>query len=233
MANAGTHHDAAESVHWGTPGKIITPVKSFFGGKIDLDPCSNDGSIVQAVVEYKLPHIDGLKAPWAVNGPRTSTYVNPPFGRFYIRDDLQVIYSAKEWTRGRKLWKSYCDGNHLHLDEAATLACGAISDAEAARFTAYSIKDWVLRCKRAAYEEECEVISLLPAATDTGHWQDIIFPFAHSVCFIKGRLQFLGNVKGPAPMATALAYFGPNPALFGEHFRSLGTIRHRDTGVRY
>ena len=46
----------SQSLDWGTPEKYIAAVKRFFGGKIDLDPCSNKYSIVQAEVEYRLPH---------------------------------------------------------------------------------------------------------------------------------------------------------------------------------
>ena len=61
---------------WGTPSKYVHAVKSVFGGYIDLDPCSNEFSIVNAKVEYKLPYQDGLKETW--NFPKI--YVNPPYG---------------------------------------------------------------------------------------------------------------------------------------------------------
>ncbi|MFA6922574.1 MAG: hypothetical protein WC216_12090, partial [Gallionella sp.] len=52
------------SQEWGTPEKYVQAVREFFGGQIDLDPCSNKYSIVQAKVEYKLPIHDGLKVSW-------------------------------------------------------------------------------------------------------------------------------------------------------------------------
>lgn len=64
------------SQSWGTPAKYVKAVKDFFGGDIDLDPCSNDYSIVKARVEFKLPTHDGLKQIW--NYP--TIYVNPPYG---------------------------------------------------------------------------------------------------------------------------------------------------------
>ena len=64
------------SHEWCTPAKYVNAVKKFFGGKIDLDPCSNDDSIVNATVEYRLPEKDGLKEIWNFN----KIYVNPPYG---------------------------------------------------------------------------------------------------------------------------------------------------------
>jgi hypothetical protein len=66
-----------KSQDWGTPEKYVTAVKQFFGGKIDLDPCSNPYSIVKATREYQLPHQDGLQETW--DYPRI--YVNPPYGK--------------------------------------------------------------------------------------------------------------------------------------------------------
>ena len=65
-----------QSQEWGTPGKYVEAVKRVFGGSIDLDPCSNEHSIVRATVEYTLPAQDGLKESW--DYPRI--FVNPPYG---------------------------------------------------------------------------------------------------------------------------------------------------------
>ncbi len=64
------------SQHWGTPKKYIQAVKKVFGGSIDLDPCSNPYSLVEAKIEYSLPLKDGLKQSW--DFPKI--YVNPPYG---------------------------------------------------------------------------------------------------------------------------------------------------------
>lgn len=64
------------SQHWGTPEKYIQAVKRVFGGAVDLDPCSNEYSLVEAKVEYALPKHDGLKQSW--NFP--TIFVNPPYG---------------------------------------------------------------------------------------------------------------------------------------------------------
>ncbi|MDI9358083.1 MAG: DNA N-6-adenine-methyltransferase [Phycisphaerales bacterium] len=63
------------SQSWETPLKYVNAVKDLFGGYIDLDPCSNEYSIVRAKTEYRLP-TDGLKEIW--NFP--TIYVNHPYG---------------------------------------------------------------------------------------------------------------------------------------------------------
>jgi len=64
------------SQEWGTPEKYVNAIKDFFGGRIDLDPCSHKYSIVHARTEYQLPKHDGLRESW--NFP--TIYVNPPYG---------------------------------------------------------------------------------------------------------------------------------------------------------
>ena len=62
----------------------------FFGGHIDLDPCSNKYSIVHAKTEYRLPHRDGLHESWDFR----TVYVNPPYGI-----DKERGTSIKTWLR--------------------------------------------------------------------------------------------------------------------------------------
>lgn len=66
----------SQSQTWGTPKKYVDAVKRFFGGTIELDPCSNEFSIVRAQTEYMLPEHDGLKEIWDFS----TIYVNPPYG---------------------------------------------------------------------------------------------------------------------------------------------------------
>lgn len=76
------------SQEWGTPEKYATAVTRVFGGDIDLDPCSNESSIVRAATEYRLPERDGLKESW--DFPRI--FVNPPYGI-----DKERGTSIKHW----------------------------------------------------------------------------------------------------------------------------------------
>ena len=64
------------SLEWGTPKKYVSAVRCVFDGDIDLDPCSNEHSIVGASIEYRLPKHDGLAESWDF----ARIYVNPPYG---------------------------------------------------------------------------------------------------------------------------------------------------------
>lgn len=66
----------SKSQHWGTPEKYVNAVRQVFGGQIDLDPCSNETSLVNAAVEYRPPELDGLLESWNFR----HIYVNPPYG---------------------------------------------------------------------------------------------------------------------------------------------------------
>lgn len=76
------------SQSWGTPHKYVKAVKEVFGGTIDLDPCSNEYSVVEAKVEYRLPKHDGLKESWNY----CTIYVNPPYGI-----DKKMSTTIKNW----------------------------------------------------------------------------------------------------------------------------------------
>lgn len=75
---------------WGTPRKYVDAVRAVFGGDIQLDPCSNEFSIVRARVEYRLPDNDGLKDSWGFS----SIYCNPPYGR-----DSSRRTSIRDWLK--------------------------------------------------------------------------------------------------------------------------------------
>lgn len=77
-----------KSRDWGTPKKYVDAVKEVFGGTIDLDPCSNSYSIVNARIEYQLPRRDGLRESWNFS----TIYINPPYGI-----DKEHRTSIKHW----------------------------------------------------------------------------------------------------------------------------------------
>jgi hypothetical protein len=84
------------SQHWCTPCKYVNAVKEMFDGTIELDPCSNKFSIVNARVEYILPENNGLSHEWNFG----TIYVNPPYGADRIRGT-----TIKDWLRK-------CAGSH-------------------------------------------------------------------------------------------------------------------------
>ena len=88
----------SQSVNWCTPPKYVDAVRRVFNGKIALDPCSNEWSIVNAETEYRLPDQDGLRESWDF----ATIYVNPPYG------------SDKERGTTIKHWLYKCAYAHKH-----------------------------------------------------------------------------------------------------------------------
>ena len=77
---SGSDVEVLDSDSWctpeGGPGMFgLAPVREFFGGGVDLDPCSNKLSTVGARLAYTIAD-DGLSQPWAgrvwVNHPYSS-----------------------------------------------------------------------------------------------------------------------------------------------------------------
>ena len=78
----------SQSVHWCTPPNYVEAVKQVFGGRIELDPCSNEWSMVEAETEWTLPAVDGLLQEWEYS----TIYVNPPYGA-----DRERNTTIKHW----------------------------------------------------------------------------------------------------------------------------------------
>lgn len=78
------------STSWCTPMKYVQSINQFYNNNIELDPCSNDDSIVNAKVKYIYPINDGLKDSWDYK----NIFVNPPCGR-----DKDHKTSIKDWLK--------------------------------------------------------------------------------------------------------------------------------------
>ena len=77
---------------------------------------------------------------------------------------------------------------------------------------------------KASESSNATTVCLIPARPDTKAWQEIIFPNARAICFIKGRLKF-GNSKDSAPFPSALVVFGNDITESQEEcFKSLGSL---------
>lgn len=94
------------SQSWGTPHKYVKAVKDVFGGKIHLDPCSNEYSVVNAEIEYRLPSQDWLEGSW--NYP--TIYVNPPYWIDKIR-----------WTTIKNWLEKCAEANEVYGSEVIAL----------------------------------------------------------------------------------------------------------------
>ncbi len=103
---AGRNSAESISQNWCTPPKYVYAIREFFKDSIDLDPCSNRHSVVNAAVEYSLPDVDGLQASW--NFPRV--FVNPPYGR-----DRERGTTIRDWLR------KCAEANAVHGSEVLAL----------------------------------------------------------------------------------------------------------------
>ena len=88
----------SQRVDWCTPQKYVGAIKRVFGGRIALDPCSNQWSIVTAETEYSLPEHNGPRESWDF----PTIYVNPPYG------------ADKERETTIKHWLFKCAHAHKH-----------------------------------------------------------------------------------------------------------------------
>jgi len=69
----------SDSDAWCSPPEIADPLADFHGGPVDIDPCSNEQSIILARMAYT--H-SGLVLPWCLKRPvARSGYQNDPYSQ--------------------------------------------------------------------------------------------------------------------------------------------------------
>jgi hypothetical protein len=101
---------------WCTPPTIGDPLVELFGGPVDVDPCSNTRSIIQARLAYRR---GGLVLPWRLKTPVDRTvYENDPYSKSALWTDkmlreldlenvaeivrLSIMATSTEW------WEAMC-----------------------------------------------------------------------------------------------------------------------------
>ncbi len=172
------------NLSWNTPDYLLEKIRVYFNGTIDLDPCSNPGSIVQATDNWVLPYRDGLEESW---GERKRVYVNPPYGSSYILDGRCLL--PKEYRELPPEKKIQCKKQNIFK--------------------------WVSKAVSEREDRQNETIMLIPASVETKAWQDIIFKQNFvSVCFLKGRVRFVGSING-CSVPLALVLFSQYPLQVG------------------
>lgn len=102
---------ASLSQNWCTPPKYVRAVREVFDGRIALDPCSNQFSVVNAEVEYHFPAQDGLHERWDY----PTIYVNPPYGA-----DRERGTTIKHWLRRCAVAREQHNSEVLALVPVAT-----------------------------------------------------------------------------------------------------------------
>jgi hypothetical protein len=106
LAKLGVHF-SSESAEWNTPSEIIERVLALFGGRIDLDPCSNSATKPSVpVAKHLTPKEDGLSRVWMGR-----VYMNPPYGQEIGRwvEHLCKHYEAKAVSEAIALFPSRTD----------------------------------------------------------------------------------------------------------------------------
>ncbi|CAB4127425.1 hypothetical protein UFOVP75_190 [uncultured Caudovirales phage] len=205
------HIADSKSISWCSPLWVTDAAKAVFGGGgIDLDPCANAGSIRRtgAYYNYTLPDNDGLVDSWeAVDGVAIqSIYVNPPFGSYYMNLLTKHIVMGKEYRQ--------------MVEEGHDMKA----------YKKLGIEDWRKRCAEVA-AKGIEIIHLGPANVETIPFQDYIEGTAQAIAYPRGRLYYEevdsdGAIlqTGPAPMASAIVYWGENPQTFKDAYLPFGSV---------
>jgi len=85
---------------WQTPEHILEAVRSYFGGRIDLDPATSPDNPTKARYFFTAPHplsdeVGGLKRSWF-----DCVFVNPPYGKV-LKDWAAKIH--EEAACGRRI----------------------------------------------------------------------------------------------------------------------------------
>ena len=87
---AGRTNSHQSSTSWCTPPKYVAVINAFFNNNIELDPCSNDYSLINAKVCFSLPYKDGLVEEWNYK----TIFVNSPYGA-----DRERGTTIKDWVK--------------------------------------------------------------------------------------------------------------------------------------
>lgn len=95
---AGRTNVHQTSQAWCTPPKYIQAINTFFNNRIDLDPCSNRFSLVNASTKFLLPDKDGLVEMWDFE----NIFVNPPYGTDKINRTTIKNWIGKCYEANRK-----------------------------------------------------------------------------------------------------------------------------------
>ena len=99
------------SQDWCTPPKYVKAINEMFDNNIELDPCSNESSIVNAKTNYILPTNDGLAKEWNSK----TIYINPPYGA-----DRSRGTTIKNWLKKCYESNKKCKSEILALVPVAT-----------------------------------------------------------------------------------------------------------------
>jgi hypothetical protein len=84
---------------------------------------------------------------------------------------------------------------------------------------------WIYKACEEHAQGAPHITMLIPAATETGAFQSLVFGFAQAVCFLSRRVAFLREGKrneGGNTLPSVIAYWGEDPAGFARAMAPIG-----------
>jgi len=187
---------------WATPPEVLDPVREVIQGRIDFDPCGNPHSIVDARHVFMLERYRRRRRP-----PRVDWEPRPGERRIYGKDGLAVSWThSRDGERYSSLFCNHPYGRAINNRWARRVVMAHRTAPGAHRF-------------------------MLSPSSPSAAWFRWYWAFASCICFVDGRLFFLGAPFG-ADFESVVVYFGPAVRRFEREFGRLGHVV-RCSGVRY
>ena len=112
-----------------------------------------------------------------------------------------TLDACAEWTTAKVPCYYTKEQDALKQDWKGVVWCNPPYGREQIKFISKALEEQT--------KHNSTVVLLIPARPDTKVWQDVIFPNASQVCFVRGRLRF-GDSKENAPFPCALVVFSKN-----------------------
>lgn len=139
----------SDSDGWCTPPEITEPLEQFFCGHVDVDPCSNERSIVKSRVAYSS---GGLIRPWRLPNPANwSVYQNDPYSQSGVWTDKMLYELASgnvhELVRlcmmstSTQWWEAMCNTRYLDVP-GQTRDCREIRNPKILGIKRVAFLDW-------------------------------------------------------------------------------------------
>lgn len=205
-------HYSSECMDWNTPQPIVDGLNAM--GGVDLDPCSNEGSIVGAAVNWRLSAV-------ALARMGLVDRVRGILGRaLKARDKARASEAREILKRCRvELSRVLADPVLTPRNGLRDPWCAPVRPSTGMGHTLYGDRELVyvnppygdalpLWSQKITAEARAglEIVALVPARTDTA-WFNTLYSACSDLLLWRGRLTFLG-AKHPAPFPSAVFYFG-------------------------
>ncbi|MDA8117155.1 MAG: hypothetical protein M0000_07300 [Actinomycetota bacterium] len=224
---AGAIHSTGKK-DYTTPDWILGAVRDFFRDiqradaadlGIDLDPCSNPQSTVDAALNLMLEE----EKVWNSETKQVEIHRN------------SILLAQGNWLHDRA-------SNHQGVVPCWQFGDGLERSWTGLRvyfnppfgynkITKLGINDWINKAIEEAawpqleYKNIPEIIGCLPDTPETKPWKNGVLLTAQGRCQLARRVKF-GGMKTGIPKPISLVYWGQHPEIFKEHFRQFGRVEN-------